>query len=245
MVTIMLLLVPLVGVMPNAQTIRAQVSSLPEPTNFYIDLINADDVILLWDELNDPNVDGVIVLKTEEVGEKPVEYKRLPLSESSFIDSEVEVGKTYTYQIATYGEGFINGESELKTVVISKANEPGETLVNSGLEALGAKDTVTTAAADLISPESENFWQNLVAINLLVFGFLMIVYLILYSVFVDRAKRKEQFEGINLDRKTSRVKLKLQSDHEHPDIVETAKDSYYGDKKRKLSEWVGAALRKS
>jgi hypothetical protein len=226
--------------MPITAVAQTTLPSLDPPTNFYIDLINEDDVILIWDELQaGSRVDSYEIRRSEDTSEKPELYATLAGTESSFIDSDVEVGKTYSYQIVATASDFLDGESDIKSIVITSTNVPGEPIANSGLEEdVAAPDTVREAAADLVSPASEDFWENLVAINLILFGFLILIYLMLYSFIVDRRKGKQNKQLESDVERRSRMKLKLKSDHEHPDIVAKAKDSYYGNIKSELRKWL-------
>lgn len=223
------------GLMP----IKAQeeFKALPEPTNFYIDLIEENNVILLWDEVRDPNLEGYIILKSEQVYQAPQEIARLSAAESSYTDDEITAGKTYTYQVKTYGGNFLTGDSEVKSVVIQKDQAFSSPFAKNEDDTTSTGSTVS-AATDFIKSEEDNFWELFIAVNTLAFGLLLLSYMIIRYFLIDRKKKKyDKFLNMKLMRK-ARMKLRMKSDHEHPDIVEDAKDKYYGKKKGKLKEWL-------
>lgn len=219
------------------------------PTNFYIDIINEDDVILLWEENQDPDVKEFTILKAIGNDKAPEKFATVQATESSFIDSEVEVGKSYTYRVQANANSGQIAITDPKSIVIQTS------ITNTPISDIKLPTTtLDSTASELLDPESDNFWSNLVAVNMLIFGLLLLVYMLLRYLIVDRDKRNSMGAEESLriqklktlkqaeDKPALKINLKMKSDHEHPNVVEKAKDRVYNQEKKKIGEWVDASL---
>lgn len=218
------------------------------PTNFYIDIINEDDVILLWEENQDPDVKEYTILKAIGNDKAPVKFATVQATESSFIDSQVEVGKSYTYRVQANANNGQIAATDPKSILIQT------TITDTPISDIKLPTTtLDNSASELLNPESDNFWLNLVAVNMLLIGLLLLIYMLIRYLIVDRHKRAstgaddsqriQKLQALKQDgtKPAIKINLKMKSDHEHPNVVEKAKDRVYNQEKKKIGEWVEAS----
>ncbi|MFW5703191.1 MAG: hypothetical protein ACOCXP_04480 [Candidatus Dojkabacteria bacterium] len=223
-------------------------SLIPPPNDLTIDIFQEDNIILLWTGVEHPGLEGYRVLKGEVVSEfgnnnslELEEVIELGLEESTFIDEDVEPGGEYVYQVVAFGEGFEEGPSERIGITLQET-----TIFSGGGELEGSNPTsgnVASAVDVISSTDSNQFWRNLAAINFLLLGVMLLIYMSLRTVL-------ERGQGLNLSVKESerirddikaRLQLRLKSDHEHPDITEEAVGRMNLVRRQKAEEWGKAA----
>jgi hypothetical protein len=226
---------------------------LPIPTGLTIDLLSENDVIILWEEIVDPRVEGYIIYRADEEETTLKEIARVDKNESSYTDTNILTGKTYSYRVSTYGkesEGYVNGDSEVQSIVIKNAledllseQEQAEEAVQSpeGQAMVGSPATplsymIGSSGAD------DKFWLNLIAVNLVVVGGILLIYMLIRTTLERRrCGAKINIKNANSSKgvKNSKVSFKLKSDREKDDVnmKKRAEEKYEQKMQEKIEEW--------
>jgi hypothetical protein len=197
---------------------------LMPPTGVTIDIINQKDVIILWEETGDQRVKEFIVLRTDTQGVAPTEVARVPVAEASYVDSTVQVGRTYTYIIRSYAAGYTASDSEAKSVLV-KENDNFATPVAP--PATAENGAPAPAAAEL-APDDGRFWINLLSVNAVVIGALVLVYLFLRS----------RFQPANPTEMQHKAALHAKMGNPDAPIRAEASSRFLQDRAKKLSDWI-------
>jgi hypothetical protein len=226
LVAVILLIVPLSA--PVTASTAAASKLLAAPKNLTIDMINQDDVILLWEEPGDTRITKYIILRTESQGVKPAKIAEVLATESSYTDTTVQIGKSYTYRVQSYAAGLVAGDSELKSVKVVNLSQErfGENGTQSGSnsDSSGSKDS--TSLPLIPSVNSDNFWQSIIIFNLLAVAVLVLLYWILRRLLRRRPREKS-------------IDLVLEPKLGKPDvnINKVAKSRYISKRQKLIEEW--------
>jgi len=226
---IVLSLVVFAGINP----IQAQTKILTAPANFTIDLINEDNVILIWEDASEGLATDFIIARSDTPGTAPKEIARVPSTESTYEDSSVVIGKTYTYRLQASAKGYLTGDTETKSVIVIKS--AGES--DAPTDAAGAQ-TVSTPMADgsdsqpnlllSILSDPSRFWTNILAVNLVLIGSLILVYLLIRNQLEGPGGRAQKKLKISIDPKTGKRDV---------NIREQAFDRYFAERSANLKSW--------
>ncbi len=219
---------------------------LPIPTGLTIDLLSENDVIILWEEIADPRVEGFIIYRADEEESTLKEIARVDKGESSYTDTNILTGKTYSYRVSTYGkesESYVNGDSEVQSIVIKNAledllseQEEAEANVQSPENQQIMVGSPSTPLSYMVgsSGADDKFWLNLIAVNLVVVGGILLIYMLIRT-FLEKRRQKTT----NTNAKNNRVSFKLKSDREKDDVnmKQRAEEKYEEKMQDKIKEW--------
>lgn len=194
----------------GVSTIHAQLPVVEAPSGLTIDLINDNDVIILWEQSANPEVSEYVVLRSDEPDEQPSEFARIDASETSFIDTEVEVGETYTYGVQAAAAGFLSGEPEYKSIVVELNTRFGSDGTAGTGESDDSTETSTTtntqegevrgqSTAFTNSGRDQRFWLNLISLNMMIIGVVGVTYMLLRQRLVRNIATLEQTSGNTQD----------------------------------------------
>lgn len=229
---ILFLFVTFIAVSPFGN-ILAQAKLVTPPQNFTIDLINEKDVILLWEDASSGVVQEYIIYRGLDPSKPLKELARIPATESTYEDSTVEVGQTYAYRVSAVSKGYSNGDSEILTVQVRAVVQENDTQATPA-----SAPTSSGIVGTLLN--NENFWPNLIGINLLLGGILVLSYILLRgrldSVFkATRAESTSQNGNFN----SPQVNINYDTKKGSPDvrIREEAFERYFKERKEKLRGW--------
>lgn len=213
-----------VVVLNGAQISHAQTQQAPVPTNFTIDLFGEDDVILLWDKVNEGAIENIIVERG--LANQPLtEIVRLSIDETSYVDETPEIGSTYNYRVVTVGPGLINGATDAKSVTIVKQT------IFEEIQQTNNNPVANAVAAVSGDEQIRNFWLNLAAFNLLAIGVGMIIYLIVKS------KPETAQIPVSSRENIRNLRINVKSNNTEPKIDAEAEKRYERKLDKKLNNW--------
>lgn len=229
---------------------------LPAPQNLTVNLADNNSVILFWEEIPNRNLGEFIVLRSEDPEAALTPIAKVAANETTYLDTAVEVGKVYFYRVRSNGLDAVPGDSDVKSVLITN------NIVPTVADNFSASDlTSLPISADFLS--KDNFWLNVIAINSLLVGSLILLYSFFRAI-LTRSKKESALREeaptnfaavlangkVKIDGNPNEVRngLKLKSieidaklGHKNVDILAEAKDTYATDRLKKLEEWEKAA----
>ncbi len=196
------------------------------PQGITIDLINDKDVIILWNEISDKNAQNIKIFRMKGTQNKFEEIASVPPNESSYIDTNVELDETYSYRVSTYGKNFISGDSEVKSIQVKKnINENIQNTINS-IDANSQNTPVTNQNKD-------SFWVNLISINLIIIGAILMIYLLIRR-YIEKRQEKKLIKSLPKE-----IKMKLGK--KDVNIPKQARKKFFHDRKNKIQEWLSSS----
>lgn len=222
----------------SQNTLLAQAKLVTPPTNFTVDLTNEDDVILLWEDGSSGVAEQYIISRGLDPSKPLTEVATLPATETTFEDTEVEVGKTYAYRVSAAAPGYTKGDSEIITVEVTKI----AAVENPGINSQVVDNPTSSGVIDTIL-QTENFWPNLLGLNLLLGGTLILTYIFIKSrldAIHNKSLTKNSIANGEPDINPSpKPKISYDAKTGSPDqrIREEAFERYFNDRKRKLRGW--------
>lgn len=166
-------------------------SILPAPHNFTIDLYEEKDVILLWEAPESNIVEKFIIQRSDKEGVAPKEIARVDASETTYIDDKVEEGKSYTYRVQSYAPNFITGDSELKSVKVTR-NQQQRFDENAGATADPANPAPSDSSASASAGDTNYTLVDILAFNLILIGIMLLAYMSIRELLIRRAKQRAE-----------------------------------------------------
>lgn len=199
---------------------------LTPPSSLTVDLVGEKEVILLWEDASEGVATEYIIYKSAVAGSEPSELKRLPATETTFVDSDVAVGGVYTYRVSAAAPGFTAAASEPVSIRVTHTlvgNDGGQT--GSGTQVSAPLVT----GSDLLELNSSNFWPVFLLSNAIAIGVLLSLFMLLRN-FIWRQPKP-------ITTAASKADWELKLGEADKPILEEAVARYKNKTRGQMQEW--------